>query len=512
MEFLGHKITPDGIQPLSYKLEAIQKVPVPEDITELRSFMGMAQQVARFSPELSKVADPLRDLLSVKSQWVWTPVHDLAFNAVKNVLTAPPILAHYDISKPTKIRMDDSLLNGISVIVYQKHEYGWRPVDCASRFLTPTEKNDYPIEIEMLAVTWGCNRMNKYLQGLPTFLIETDHKPLVPILNYKSLMDMSPRIQQLRMKLLQYQFVAEHVPGKELMDADAMSRAPVTQPTHNDELAEQEVILHTNTVMKNLPATEETLEQIRKHIKQDVELQELICTLKNGWPKVKSKCSTIIQPYWESRANITFIDGLLLNTDRIIIPQLLHQEMLQNIHQGHLGMVKCKRRARQSIFWPGMNKQIEKLIQRCHTCLKYMASKPKDPLMTHEVPNRSWEKVGSDLFHYAGRDYLIIVDYYSLRPEVYLLQQARTEEVIEASKDVFSRHGIPQTFISDNGSQYKSYKYKKFSKEWQFVHKTSSPRYPRSNGLAEATVKSIKRLLKKCNDSNEDVKKGLLIM
>ena len=91
----------------------------------------------------------------------------------------------------------------------------------------------------MLAVTWGCQCMSKYLHGLPHFLIETNHKPLIPILNYRPIVEMSPRIQRLQMKLLKFQFTAEHIPGKDNIDADAFSRAPVTQPTVDDEIAEK---------------------------------------------------------------------------------------------------------------------------------------------------------------------------------------------------------------------------------------------------------------------------------
>jgi len=102
-------------------------------------------------------------------------------------------VVHYDQHRPTKIRTDASNHNGISVILYQQHEEGWKPVDCASRFLTQAEKNYHPIELEMQAVTWGCEKMTPYLQGLLYFLVQTDHKPLVPILNYKPLIEMSPR-------------------------------------------------------------------------------------------------------------------------------------------------------------------------------------------------------------------------------------------------------------------------------------------------------------------------------
>ena len=182
VEFLGHKTSAEGVRPLTKKVEAIQNFPRPTKITALRSFLGMAQQLSKFNPSLAKVAQPLRNLFISKSAWFWTDNHSKAFNDVKNSLTKPPILAHYDVKKPVKVRTDGSLLNGLSVVVYQGHDGVYKPIYCASRFLTMTEKNYYLIEMEMLAVAWGCTRMSKYLYGLPNFILETDHKPLISIL------------------------------------------------------------------------------------------------------------------------------------------------------------------------------------------------------------------------------------------------------------------------------------------------------------------------------------------
>ena len=109
------------------------------------------------------------------------------------------------VKEPTMLRCDRSKLNGISVVLKQQLENGdWKPAACALRFLSDTEKNYHPIEVEMLAITWGCDKMNLYLHGLLDFLIVTDHKPLIPILQSKLLGDMSPRIPSMRMRLMKY--------------------------------------------------------------------------------------------------------------------------------------------------------------------------------------------------------------------------------------------------------------------------------------------------------------------
>ena len=174
------------------------------------------------------------------------------------------------------------------------------------------------------------------------------------------------------------------------------------------------------------------------------------------WPHTKSHCPEDRQAYWNIRNDITIVDNLLLYRDRIIIPNGLRKDILNKIHQGHLGIDRCKKRARQSVFWPGLNNQIEQLIINCDTCIQYQSSKPKEPMLIKDLPQEPCKQVGSDLFQYSNRDYLINVDYYSLWPEIYLLEEAKSSNVIEAFKDTFSRHGIQEKVRSGNGPQYSS--------------------------------------------------------
>lgn len=110
---------------------------------------------------------------------------------------------------------------------------------------------------------------------------------------------------------------------------------------------------------------------------------------------------------------------------------------------------------------------------------------------------KPWQKIGTDLMRHGGKDYLIVTDYYSYYPEVYELKRTNALNVIHATKEALSRHGIPEVVISDNGSQYTSKNYRSFARDWQFKQRTSSPRYAKCNGLAESSVKVVKNLIKK---------------
>ena len=216
--------------------------------------------------------------------------------------------------------------------------------------------------------------MAKYLHGLPHFIVEMHHKPLVPILNDRSLIEMSPRIQRLRMKLLQFRLTAQYICGCDNVDADAFSRAAVTDPTASNDLAETGITMHVNSVVKQLPATDQRLEQILKLSTTDETLLLLKETILNGWRNKIQQCPLKLQPYWNYRNDITEVEGLLLYRSRIIIPSELRKDILERIHSGHLAMDKCKRRLTDSVFWPGLTNQIEQKV--CTIEAKRVNTKP----------------------------------------------------------------------------------------------------------------------------------------
>lgn len=121
------------------------------------------------------------------------------------------------------------------------------------------------------------------------------------------------------------------------------------------------------------------------------------------------------------------------------------------LHKGHLGIEKTRRLARQTVYWAGMNHDIAELINDCATCLTYHNRQQKEPLLTEMRVEHPWEKIGTDLFHFKGREYLLMIDYYSNYPEMALLTSITATGVVKHMKSSFARHGIPETVVSDNG-------------------------------------------------------------
>ena len=500
VKFLGHVIDEAGIHPDPGKIQAIQKLQAPTNVAELRRFLGMVTYLSKFSPNLSQKVKPLRDLLSTKNAWVWDSCQNNAFKNIKEELSNTPVLALYDPSKETIVSADASSYGLGAVLMQKQEDYQWKPVVYASRSLTSTEQKYAQIEKESLGITWACERFRDYLIGIK-FRVETDHKPLVSLLGEKNLEDLPARIQRFRMRLMQFTFSVTHIPGKDLTIADALSRAPTTEASGADTQFCQDIELFVNTVMSTLPATECRLMEIRQKQEEDEACKQLKQYCESGWPS-KHKVPQLLKSYYSVSAELTVQQGLLMRNNRLVIPSSLRHDMLDRLHTGHQGITKCRRRAQQSVWWPGLSKQLEDLVTNCAECCKNR-SQNAEPLIPTSFPKLPWQKVGSDLFMWKNSHYLLIIDYFSRYIEIAKLNSESSACVIKHMKSIFARHGIPQEVVSDNGPQYSSREFSMFAKEYGFVHCTSSPRYPQSNGEAERGVQTVKSLLKKTENQDD---------
>ena len=342
--------------------------------------------------------------------------------------------------------------------------------------MTSTEQRYAQIEKEALATTWACEKFNDYILG-KDILIETDHNPLVPIFGSKTLDELPPRIQRFLMRLMKYSFKMIHVPGKELVTADTLSRAPLDkQLSKEDERLNEDLNLYVSHILESFPATERKLDELRLHQQNDEVYRKLFELCTEGWPD-KTTLNTSLKPYWSEGATITAQRGLVLKDQRIIIPSSLRLDILDKIHAGHQGIRKCRERARDSVWWPGLSKHIEDTVTICTTCSKQKRNHA-EPMMPTTLPERPWQKIGVDLFHHSGKEYIIAVDYYSRFFEIAPLKNNTSESAINHLKASFSHHGIPEIIISDNGPQFSAATFSKFAEEWGSTHLTSSPHYP----------------------------------
>ncbi|GFN88402.1 Pol polyprotein [Plakobranchus ocellatus] len=214
--------------------------------------------------------------------------------------------------------------------------------------------------------------------------------------------------------------------------------------------------------------------------------------MREGWPGNRQDILTEVREFWDVREDLTTMNGMIFKGEQVLIPSAIHSDMLRRINEGHLGIKKCKRWARDVIYWLRMSAEIADLISRCSICLTHRNWQKKESLKSHDIPSIPWQKVVSNIFTINGKNYLLVVDYYSRFVELALLNDTRGSTVVTHFKSIFSFHGIPQTLITDNGPNYVISEFKQFTASWEIGHITSSPRYPQSNGLAERMVQTEK--------------------
>ena len=350
VKFLGHLVGKDGVRADPEKTKAISEMAIPQSVSDLRRFLGMVNQLGKFSPQISELTKPLRELLSIKRSWLWGPDQDDAFAKVKKELSQPTTLVFYNPQAELKISADASSF-GLGAVLFQQDGNDWRPVAYASRSLSETERRYAQIEKEALAVTWACEKFTDYILG-GKFLIESDHKPLIPLLNTKQLDSMPPRILRFRLRLARYNYTVQHVPGKDLYTADTLSRAPL--PGNSDNSLQEEVEAFVNGIVEHsLPATEQRLETYRNAQVEDSTCQQLTKYCQDGWPRKKS-VRTDTAPFWRSKDFLSVNSRLLMYGNRIVVPKSLQKETMQKIHGGHQGIERCRARVAASVWWPGV--------------------------------------------------------------------------------------------------------------------------------------------------------------
>ena len=492
LDFLGHTIDSKGVKPSQEKVEAILNMKSPQNVAELRSVLGMFNYLCRYVPNLSSLLSPVTSLLKSDASWMWGMAQEDAFKTAKLLIAKSPTLSYYDSSKPTIVSADASSY-GLGACLLQKHGTERRPVAYASRTLTDAERRYAQIEKECLASVWACERFQQYLSGLPSFQLETDHKPLVPLMMSKDLDQAPARCQRLLMRMLRFNADVIHVPGKDLIIADTLSRRPLP---HNasDEAKAEEVNTYVH-VLEYKTLSPAKLELVRNATHRDDELQVVMDYVMAGWPEYIRDVPHYLRKYYEIRSHLSVSDRLLLYDDRIYIPKSLQQEMLARIHDGHQGITKCLERARDAVYWIGISAQIENVVKTCALCRTHQRTQRHEPLMPTPLPERPWQRVAADLCDFQGNTYLVVVDYYSRYFELCKLNGTTTCDIVNELKIVFARFGVPDFLVSDNGPQFASQEFTHFVAKLGLVHITSSPHNPQANGEAERAVQTAKSIL-----------------
>jgi hypothetical protein len=353
VKFLGQIVGKGGVHTDPEKVAAIQQMPAPTNVPELRRFLGLVNHQAKYLQNLAELTAPLRELLKKEIQWTWSTPQKAAFESIKRALTEAPVLAIYDVQKDTILTADASSY-GLGAVLSQVQSDGTvKPVAYASRSLTPTQRRYAQIDKEALALVWGTERFHCFLAG-KQFQMETDHKPLVSLLGSKPLEEVPLRVQRFRMRLMSYLYTISHVPGKPLYTADALSRNPVSTPQPVDTALEEEAEAYACAAIDSFPGTDSFLSTIREQQDVDAVCRVIKRYVMEGWPP-KSRLQGEAKLFANVQAELSINDGLLLRGHRLVIPAAMRAGILDRLHDSHQGVTKSRALTRQYVWWPRLS-------------------------------------------------------------------------------------------------------------------------------------------------------------
>lgn len=484
VKFFGHIFAKNSVKVDPDRILAIENLPIPENKNDIQKFLGVVNYIRDFIPRLPDLTHNIRSLLKKDSEFIWLANHQAEFDKLKEIIKTTVECSCYDENLPLELETDASGY-GLGACLKQ----GNNVISYASRCLSDSEKEYGQIEKEFLAVYFGCKKFHNYIYGREVN-VTSDHKPLESIMKKDLSKIGSTRLQRLRLKLFKYNLKLEFKPGTKIPIADYLSRYVTGFVEKNFEEKSLTEMIHCISV------SDESLKIYQNATNNDETLKWLIKYYQDGWPSDKSKVNDLAKYYFQHRDEIYVSDGLVFYENRLIIPKELYSFVLDKVHEGHMGIVKTLKLAKESLFWPSMAQSIENRVNQCEICNKYQKSNKKEPIIQHSIPSKAFEKVGCDIAEFKGKWFLVLIDYYSKWICCKALSSKKSSNVISKWIEIFSEHGVPREIIADN-MPFNSVECRSFAKDWDVIITTTSPNYPQSNGLAEKAVGIVKNMMKK---------------
>ena len=472
LQYLGYLLQGGKILPDPDRLKPMINAASRDSFKALRSVMGCLQYYSRFIPQFTTLASPLYDLQST-DEWAWSAEHEEALKRIKLLISQEASLRLYVPGKPTTLVTDASEY-GIGGVLEQN---GF-PVLCVSRRLSKAECNYSQTQKEALAIVWSVKRLHKFLFGFK-FTIVTDHQALQHIFAPDSTLSKSTSamLQRWALTLSGYSYNIVYRPGKQVPQADCLSRVFITNSTDID--SSTALLIHPLPVQRN-----KLIEETRKSF------GAVLRSLKFGWSAAAKK--RFPELYARRDELSTSPDGVLLTKEQVIVPVTLRGDILSHLHSGHLGVDKMRSLARMLCWWPSINADISKTAKECSKCKHKPITHPH--LSPWPLAYRPWQRIHADYCGPFLKKYyaLIVIDSYSKWPEIFWTSSASSQFTQTALRRCFSREGIPQVLVTDNGTPFTSENTRNWLKSIGCHQVFTAPRHPQSNGLAENFVKTLK--------------------
>ena len=481
VKYLGHVVSKDGLRPDESKVSAVQNFPVPQDLTQLRSFLGLIGYYRRFIQDFSTHAEPLYRLSKKNVPFVWGTEQEQAFSYMKKALTSSPVLQFPDFSLPFYIQSDASD-KGFGAILGQMRNGSEVVVAYASKAIGSSQVNWSTIEKEAFAIVWSVKYFRHYLYGR-SFTIYTDHNPLKWLFTLKC---PEGRLARWTETLKAYDFKVEYRPGKCNANADALSRMPIISAISPPkfELAN----------MAELQSKEQALAQLVKYLQTG----ELLGNSSDDRKIVSKADQYVLQ------------DGILYHLYspttpyrrqetrcQLVIPRNLIDEVLTSMHDdvtaGHLGVAKTYDKIRQRYFWEGMYKDITHWIETCKDCASKKSPKRNATAPMQSIPVEGpFDRVCVDVLgplptsDNGNRYVVVFTDSLTKWPEAFAIKSAGADVIAQLFvEELVSRHGAPRTLLSDRGKNFLSKLVQEICDLFAVKKVNTTAYHPQTDGLTE---------------------------
>lgn len=547
VQYLGHRVSAEGISPDPEKVKCVEEWPTPKTVKELQSFLGLAGYYRRFIKDFAKIACPLNRLLtgispknskrSGQQLITWDDACTEAFQTLKNALTSAPILAFADFNLPFVLYTDASN-RGLGAVLCQIQDGKERVIAFASRSLSATERNDKnysSFKLEFLALTWAITKkFAEYLYCAP-FLVYTDNNPLVHLNSAK----LGSLEQRWAARLASFQFEIKYKPGHTNQSADALSRFPPEKPVLDSEEVSEGLEIPSfthigSTVARAMcigagspntaePAQvgipvfpERTQVQWQNIQNDDPVLAQVSMYVQRGYPpnkierKNESKMILQVLSHWD---RLLVIDGVLHRRRhdpkeldpvfQILLPEGERYHVWQMYHTqaGHWGPEKTHALLQHRFFWPNMLKDITNWCAQCQPCLLRKAPNqtraPLVPIQSSapmELLSLDFLSIGhpEDTYH----NVLVMVDHFTkFAWAVPTKDQTATTTAKVLSNRIIQQFGVPKRLLSDQGPNFESNLMKELCNLYGMSKSHTTPYHPAGNGACERLNRTLLGLL-----------------
>ena len=499
--FAGQLVSSSGIRSDPSKTEALKNFKRPINCSDVKSFLGVAQQLASFNPDLAHITAPLRALLKKDTKFIWTDDIDKAFECTKQLLTSDQILKPYDPNLVAHLYCDASRI-AVGFALLQKSINGQiRVVQCGSKALDETQMRYSIVELEFLSILYAILKCKFYLLGNRHFLVYSDHKPLICLMAKNLNLIENSKLRRIREKLSEYNFTLVFQSGLTNHVADFLSRNPMWDSSADQEIfsefadSQPQIRLLENKT-PNSYTVDPLIEDLKVAAKSDLAYQEVVAALLSGKTPLQTNRENASRQFKEVWDRLSIFNGLLVvDNSRLVIPYTRRAKIIQLLHRGHLGIVKSKMLAKQLYYWPNINKQVNDYVTNCNECMENRGGQQKESQL-HYNSKFPWELIHCDLFEFQGRNYLSINDDFSGMLFAYKLKDMTTATVTNTLFDLFLFTGLPDRISTDNGGCFRK-KFGDFCSHHGIRHINSSPYHHEKP--AESGVFNAKAILKKSN-------------